>query len=541
MSCVFRFAHNRRRSFLRFRILVALGVVFGVTAACTFDRSGLYSKLPEDEASQGDPLDVAVDFGLVPDTGDDREPPSDIALDDVSPQLDGLGDTPLNPEVTTDVLADTPLELDAPVDTAADVVSEPETGDDAAPDLDADGDDTAAFVCGDGIRTGDEACEGEDLNGADCTTLFFDLGTLSCTEGCSFNTTGCVIAPPDWYDIGWLYRKSLRIDAPEVVQDEDDFPVLVNTTDADLAARALESGGDLIFTAADGITPIPFEIERWRSSDGNLVAWVRVAELSSTEDTRLYLYYGNSEPGLLPALESVWDGDYAAVWHLNESTLNHETSGSHTDSTGNGHTGTQGGNAMGSGQIGAGQLFDGNDFVTVWASDTIQLGDTSVTISAWMRTVASAAMGIVVKSPPDSHEANDKLFGVNHDTHVLGIDQGWVHYLGGATTITDGEWHHVVWVQEQNVTGSNERWQLFVDGGFESERLAQTSPDPSGHVLRIGDGVPTSYFASPFFGALDEVRISTTARSSGWLATSHANQSAPSSFISYGLEQSLLP
>ena len=513
--------------------VLALVIVCGFAQTCTFDRSGLYSKLPEENAPPGDQLDVGVDFTLVPETVEDTEPPSDTVSDDGPSQLDGVTDAFSEP----DVLGDPTSEPDAP----ADVASEPETGIDVSADLDADGEDVDTSICGDGMRTGGEDCEGEDLNDADCTTLLFDLGTLSCSNLCVYDTTGCINAPEDWFDPGWLYRKSIRIDALQVVQSEDDFPVLVNTTDTDLAARALESGMDLLFTAADGVTPIPFEIERWRNSDGNLVAWVQVANLSSTEDTRLYLYYGNPEPSLLTSLESVWDDDYAAVWHLNESAVDEAVDGNHTDFTGNGHTGTQGGNTMGSGQIGACQLFDGNDFVTIWTGDSIQLGDASVTISAWMRTVASAPMGIVVKALPDSHEPDDKLFGVNHDAHVLGVDQGWVNYLGGVTNITDGNWHHVAWVQEQNITGVNERWRLFVDGALESERTANTDPDPTGHVLRIGDGVPGSYFASPFYGAIDEVRISTTARSSGWLATSHANQSAPSSFLSFGLEQSLLP
>lgn len=47
--------------------------------------------------------------------------------------------------------------------------------------------------CGDGVRQGDEACDGSDLAGATCESLgFLGGGTLSCAAGCTtFDTTGC--------------------------------------------------------------------------------------------------------------------------------------------------------------------------------------------------------------------------------------------------------------------------------------------------------------------------------------------------------------
>ncbi len=49
-------------------------------------------------------------------------------------------------------------------------------------------------VCGDGTANTDagEQCDGNDLAGADCRSRGFDRGTLVCTEGCTFDTSGCV-------------------------------------------------------------------------------------------------------------------------------------------------------------------------------------------------------------------------------------------------------------------------------------------------------------------------------------------------------------
>ena len=47
-------------------------------------------------------------------------------------------------------------------------------------------------VCGDGIREGDEECDGAALGGATCEAAGFDYGTIACTEACTLDTAGCV-------------------------------------------------------------------------------------------------------------------------------------------------------------------------------------------------------------------------------------------------------------------------------------------------------------------------------------------------------------
>jgi hypothetical protein len=49
-------------------------------------------------------------------------------------------------------------------------------------------------VCGNGVREGDEACDGTDLGGQTCTTVtsgFVTGGTLACGPDCKFDTTDC--------------------------------------------------------------------------------------------------------------------------------------------------------------------------------------------------------------------------------------------------------------------------------------------------------------------------------------------------------------
>ena len=49
------------------------------------------------------------------------------------------------------------------------------------------------LLCGDGVRTGNEECDGNDLGGADCGSAgFYETPGLACTPFCTFDTSGCV-------------------------------------------------------------------------------------------------------------------------------------------------------------------------------------------------------------------------------------------------------------------------------------------------------------------------------------------------------------
>ena len=55
---------------------------------------------------------------------------------------------------------------------------------------------TGEAVCGDGIISGNEQCDGTNLDGQTCQSLGYYGGTLSCKADCTFNTSGCTTAPP---------------------------------------------------------------------------------------------------------------------------------------------------------------------------------------------------------------------------------------------------------------------------------------------------------------------------------------------------------
>jgi hypothetical protein len=111
-----------------------------------------------------------------------------------------------------------------------------------------------------------------------------------------------------------------------VATDLSDFPVLISITDTDLLDEARSDGNDIVFRWDDGTCGgkpckgLYHEIEEWNSSTGELVAWVKIPTLSSSNDTTIYMYYGNpnvSVPSENPA--GVWDSNYSGVYHLNQN------------------------------------------------------------------------------------------------------------------------------------------------------------------------------------------------------------------------------
>src|SRR3990167_9155351 len=92
-----------------------------------------------------------------------------------------------------------------------------------------------------------------------------------------------------WFNDSWQFRKEITIDATKVSSGpHTNFPVLVNlTSDASLATNAQADGDDILFTSSGGATQLSHEIEKYGSSTGALVAWVKVPSLPSSTDTGL--------------------------------------------------------------------------------------------------------------------------------------------------------------------------------------------------------------------------------------------------------------
>jgi hypothetical protein len=332
-------------------------------------------------------------------------------------------------------------------------------------------------------------------------------------------TTGS--RPEYWWDNRWQYRKPIVIDHTKVAANLTNFPVLIDLTDADLAAKVQSDGDDIAFADQSG-NKLDHEIEFYSGTSGRLIAWVRIPNLSSTADTTIYMYYGNPDALNQENVEGVWNSNFLAVHHLSE------TSGTHYDSTANNNDGTPAGglNQNVTGQIDGADYFDKvDDHVTL---PRVFTSETRFTMEAWIYTETGARYFIsqwsATPSPGSGVFIQVGSTGTSIEMYINGVSQG-------GFSISLNTWYHIVATYDGTVC-------LIYRNGINLVSKASTAPTWPSQGLCIGD---RSTFDRQFHGIIDEVRLSNVARSSGWILTCYNNQFNPSSFYTILTEEQAPP
>ncbi|RLF77369.1 hypothetical protein DRN38_08425, partial [Thermococci archaeon] len=339
----------------------------------------------------------------------------------------------------------------------------------------------------------------------------------------------------------WSYRKKIWINASMVDSDLTNFPVLIKTTDSDLKNHALSNGYDIMFVDSSVnwrkgsyTQKLNHEIEKYDNTTGELIAWVNVTSVSSTTNTSIYMYYGNS---LCTANRQnptgVWDNNYIMVQHLNE------TSNPHKDSTSYNNDGNESGGVNQSAtdeKIDGADWFDGNDdYINCDNHSSLNI-TSSISFEAWIKaadTQPEAAAGIITKDDLSSGRSyNFHLSSATSPTawsirmRLLGLSGN--DTVDGTTDLTDDNWHYVAGTWD----GSTLR--VYVDGVEENNKSGSGSITSTSTDLHIGDFAGDSY---SFKGTIDEVRISNTARSSSWIKATYNNVNDTSHFIEFGQQE----
>jgi len=324
-------------------------------------------------------------------------------------------------------------------------------------------------------------------------------------------------SPSDpWWDTGWDYRKEITIDSSKVTATLSDFPVLISLDDSNLASLAQANGEDIVFTA--------HEIDYY--SGGTLQAWVNVTSLSDSTDTVLYMYFGNATCPSQENPSGVWDNGFVMVQHMQE------TSGTHYDSTGNNNDATEyvtpDSNMDTSGIIAGSDWFDGIDDNLEVSSDLVTGDGTTVSFWEYNMTIGTGYGRVL-----SDFSAGGFLwqFGNNPTDFQVGNVGDWgnnlVYAHGG---LVDDTWHYYT------VTLTSGTITLYEDGSPVSSKSHTTTVSADGAPVRImGESGQKAN------GKMDELRVSSTARSADWIQTSYNNQYEPDSFFDVGALEPPLP
>ena len=326
------------------------------------------------------------------------------------------------------------------------------------------------------------------------------------------------------------------------------FPVLIDITDADLQLAPTGkvengSGYDIVFRAADGVTPLDHEIEDYDSGSGRIRAWVRIPSLPKDVDTVIYMRFGSAcVTSSQENVTGVWDANYAGVWHLPEDP-GPGGAGDIKDSTANVNHGTAEASMIPANQV-SGQIegsldFDGADDHVNAGSDASLDDFTNYTMEAWIKPAGwgeapATGFGRILD------KRRRKIFlvstenGINNTMksfHTFsGIDSVW---FAPSDALSLNTWAHVAVTYD--VSSTSNVPTFYING---QPVTATLDPDyvggPTGTF--VSDAADDLYIGNwvtgdrAYEGIIDEARFSGVIRSADWIRTSYNNQFAPGSF-----------
>jgi autotransporter-associated beta strand protein len=317
----------------------------------------------------------------------------------------------------------------------------------------------------------------------------------------------------------WLYSLQITFTNFTGRGTLTNFPALVklDTSNTDSYAGFLdaENGYDLRFWDNSGFsgTPLNYEIEAL-DTNGTSAVWVCVPAF--THNTSIWASWGDVNSQQASTTNgATWSEGFAAVYHL---------SGTANDSTSNGNDGaTSGGDPTptATSVIGGAYDFDGNDDINAPDDASLDLTD-ALTLSGWFRAGAwNQWSGIISKGSDNAYEIEQH--GGNGDFRMrINNSSAQAPAVSGLSLDT---WYYI--------SGTYDRQNaiLYLDGQEQSSFALTSAINNNNTALSLGDRSNNDYFT----GQLDEMRVSSVARSSNWVWACYMNQGTDhEDFVAYG-------
>jgi len=327
--------------------------------------------------------------------------------------------------------------------------------------------------------------------------------------------------------------KELTIESDDIDAGLSNFPILVHDSTGDLDG-ILSNGSDIAFFDSSNSTQFNHEIELYNSTSGELWAWVNVTSVSDSVDTVFYMYYNDSDGGYPVGYnnESVWDSNYIAVWHFNNSLL--DSTSNDIDLINNdsgcdaGYSGIAG-NCYRFVRIAAaeGDYMSHSTFLTTFPS--------ALTTEAWYKTTNDSSTGSVLSKRQESSSHRFNVESGNSATACrLYITAGGDNEIPTGNVTSIDCWYSIV--------------MTYADNSPVSVWLNTTENTTSGSVGDMADDTGAGYYFSigaksdathslRFPGYIDEVRVSDIIRSDAWINASFHSQNETTGFLTIGAEQ----
>ena len=320
-------------------------------------------------------------------------------------------------------------------------------------------------------------------------------------------------------------------------------------------SQAMANGNDIRFTASDGVTDLPYEIERWDSANGTAHVWVKVNSLSGSANTVIRMYWGKAGAAAVTNGSSVFNSttnNFKAVFHFNNST------GSSTDvpltPVNNGTSDFATSSALIGGHVRNFNSSTSNtgtntaNYVDLGASsaDTGFMNSSSnTTLGAWIYTTTfatgSGSYGTII-----AHGAGDNAEHFLRTTRNTSTSTYWTAGIWNGTdyrndfsvtnTAEAGNWHYIVGTYALDASGGT--ITLYRDGvavGTPSSVSSAFTASVQNWVMgRYGANTTGRYFQ----GWLEEARLAGKVLDASWIKWDFETQKANQTCVTFGTAQS---
>jgi trimeric autotransporter adhesin len=335
-----------------------------------------------------------------------------------------------------------------------------------------------------------------------------------------------VSAETPWWNNSFSYRSNFTINSSLIDSDLTNWTLIIThdvygmqnengPLDADGLKPALNGGGDLRFTDNDG-NRLGVDIRTFTTNNNPTQAQAEIAILipnvSSSEDTTIWMYWGNTTEASQPAVDEEY-GQYSAY---DDNYLLVSSDGGKTKNVGslNLLPSTTSPDII-SGKMGySSQIGSENEYYGGLFTESYPL-----TMSFLMRRDNAGGASMVTLSTSDQYDGHlflgltDTVFRAAYYETDFG---GFIDF-GGTPLVEDNNWVYgsVVFASADNLTS-------YLNGEF-SGSLAGNHPYPESiDTISVGRLYRSNIGYYPQ-GSYDELRISSTNRSASWIKANYNN------------------
>ncbi len=312
----------------------------------------------------------------------------------------------------------------------------------------------------------------------------------------------------------------------DVAQSVYDIPILVRLDSTHSGILDNESAEQIrIYRNKDAL---PVRVESWDRSAQSAALWVLVDTVRGHATTELIMYWGEVPSEQMPEVE-VFDTahGFTGVYSLDDMSPDRQVA----DATPGARHGVADDQSNASvpaqGIIGGAQRFSRQTKRLTLPTPAIP--DGIWTMSAWFRPEGPINQGCIVGDSTGGvrlsyGSSSEPSLQRNAKVHLV-YSEGEPGFKNLGDGPLDDSWHYIA----ATCDTSKQRCSLYIDGKTigDIHWTTGTVSVPS-YGACIGGG-----YVEPFVGRIDEVRISRTVRSPGWLKLCYENQRRDGRFVEF--------